>query len=283
LRRLISGKVRDVYEAPDNNLIIVTSDRISAFDVILSKPVEGKGKVLNAISLFWFVFTKDIIKNHIISADLGDMPGEFQSSEFEGRAVLTKRLKMLPFECVVRGYIFGHMWEGYEEKREFCGQKLDGEYKLAQKLEKPLFTPSTKAQEGHDEYVSVDRFEETLGRELADKVRDISLRLYEVCYDFAYSKGMIIADVKFEFGLDKNNELVLADELCTPDSSRFWSLDDYEVGVSPKSYDKQFVRDWLQNNLSGGEMQFDNVPDEILEKTADIYKECLRKLTEPAS
>ncbi|MCL2201541.1 MAG: phosphoribosylaminoimidazolesuccinocarboxamide synthase, partial [Oscillospiraceae bacterium] len=191
-----------------------------------------------------------------------------------------KKLKMVNFECVVRGYMFGHLWEGYNKDRTFCGEAIAGEYQLAQKLEAPIFTPSTKAQESHDEYVSYKHFEEGAGRELAAKIRDISLSLYSKCYDYALSKGLIIADAKFEFGLDADGELVLADELFTPDSSRFWSLDEYEVGVSPKSFDKQYLRDWLENNKLGGKMQIDNVPDEVLKKTAGKYEECLKKLTE---
>ena len=279
MKKLISGKVREVYEVSDDRLVIVTTDRISAFDVILSKPVEDKGKVLNAVSLFWFDFTRDIIPNHIISSDLENMPEYFQKSEFEGCTVLVKKLKILPFEFIVRGYMFGHMWEAYSQNREFCGQKIEGEYKLAERLAAPLFTPSTKAHIGHDEYISFQDVVDTIGAPLADKIRNICLKLYDSCYDYAYNKGIIIADTKFELGLDENDDLVLADEIFTPDSSRFWSLSDYKAGTSPKSYDKQFVRDWLLGNEVGGDMQFGNVPDDILRKTADIYNECLKKIT----
>jgi len=276
MKTLISGKVRDVYEVSDDRLVIVTTDRISAFDMILSKPVTNKGKVLNAVSLFWFDFTRDIIPNHIISSDLKDMPEFFQKSEFEGRTVLVKKLKILPFEFIIRGYMFGNMWEAYSHGQEFCGYKISGDYKLAEKLKSPLFTPSTKAHVGHDEYITAGFVAETIGAELTDKIREVSFKLYNKCYQHAYKKGIIIADTKFEFGIDPHNQLVLADEIFTPDSSRFWNISDYKVGTSPKSYDKQFVRDWLVNNKSGGEMQFNNVPDEILKKTADIYAECLR-------
>jgi phosphoribosylaminoimidazole-succinocarboxamide synthase len=170
------------------------------------------------------------------------------------------------------------MWEAYSKNLEFCGQKIEGDYKLAEKLPSPIFTPSTKAHVGHDEYISFKNVEDAIGVELANRLKDISLKLYDTCYNYAYSKGIIIADTKFEFGLDAHNELVLADEIFTPDSSRFWNLADYKTGVSPKSYDKQFVRDWLQGNKANGEMQFDNVPDDVLSKTADIYAECLRRL-----
>jgi phosphoribosylaminoimidazole-succinocarboxamide synthase len=279
VKKIISGKVRDVYEISDDKLVIVTTDRISAYDVILSKPVLNKGKVLNAVSLFWFDYTKDIIPNHILSGNLKDMPEFFQKSEFEGRTVMVKKLKILPFECIVRGYMFGNMWNAYSKEEDFCGIRIEGKYQLAEKLASPLFTPSTKAHVGHDEYISFNQLTNSIGIGLANKVKEVSLKLYDTCYNYAYSKGIIIADTKFEFGLDENKNLVLADEIFTPDSSRFWSLPDYKVGTSPKSYDKQFVRDWLTNNKDGEYMQFDNVPDDILKKTSDIYAECLKRLT----
>ena len=274
-----SGKVRDIYSISDKELVIVTSDRISAFDAVLPKTVPGKGKILNALSLFWFGRTSGIISNHILSGDTKDMPGYFQESQYEGRTVLVKKLKMLPFECIVRGYMFGHLWEEYSQNREFCGQRIDEGYKLAQKLKEPVFTPSTKSSNGHDEYIKFDEIVATVGEELARKVRDTSFSLYEACCGYALSKGIIIADVKFEFGLDELGNLVLADELFTPDSSRFWSAAGYETGTSPKSYDKQFLRDWLQNNKKDGQMQFNKVPDEVLKKTADIYSQCLQIIT----
>jgi len=287
MKKLISGKVREVYDfsdeksdkVSDDRLVIVTTDRISAFDVILPKPVPDKGKVLNAVSLFWFDFTKDIIPNHIVSSDLKDMPEFFQKSEFEGRAVLVKKLKILPFEFIVRGYMFGNMWSAYSKDVEFCGQKIKSGYKLAEKLDAPLFTPSTKARVGHDEYITVKHVADSIGAELAKKIEKVSFEIYNTCYNYAYKKNIIIADTKFEFGLDTQNNLYLADEVLTPDSSRFWDLADYKVGVSPKSYDKQFVRDWLLNNKINDEMQFDKVPDEVLRKTSDIYAECLKKIT----
>jgi len=261
-----SGKVRDIYDISRGKLVIVTTDRISAFDIILPKPVTGKGKLLNAISLFWFDLTKDIIPNHVISSDLNDMPEYFQKPEFEGRTLLVKKLRMLPFECIVRGYMFGHMWEKYSKS---------GKYELAQKLDVPVFTPSTKAK--HDEYISFKDMEQKIGAELANKVKDTSLSIYNRCYDYAYRKGVIIADAKFEFGLDENDNLVLADEILTPDSSRFWSLAEYKVGVSPKSYDKQFIRDWLVSNKT--ENKLPDIPDDILDKTAEIYATLLAKIT----
>ena len=280
MKKLISGKVRDVYEIADDRLVIVTTDRISAFDVVLSKPVTDKGRVLNAISLFWFDFTKDIVPNHIISSDLGDMPGYFQKGEFEGRAVLVKKVRILPFEFIVRGYMFGNMWEAYFQNQDFCGCRVEGDYKLAEKLNAPILTPSTKAHTGHDEYIPLRDVVGAIGAELTGRIEETCFKLYDACYQYAYKKGIIIADTKFEFGLDADNRLYLADEIFTPDSSRFWNLSDYKAGISPKSYDKQFVRDWLTDNKAGGDMQFDNVPYEILSKTADIYAECLRRLLE---
>jgi phosphoribosylaminoimidazole-succinocarboxamide synthase len=280
MKKLISGKVREVYEISDDRLVIVTTDRISAFDVILSKPVAGKGKVLNALSLFWFGYTKDIVQNHIISGDTADMPEFFRAEEFEGRTALVKKVKILPFEFIVRGYMFGNMWNAYSKGEEFCGQKIEGEYKLAEKLAVPLLTPSTKAEAGaHDQYVSFKDVADSVGAELAYKIKEICLKLYGACYKYAYEKGIIIADTKFEVGLDADGGLVLADEIFTPDSSRFWSLSDYKTGESPKSYDKQFIRDWLTNNKIDGRMRFDDVPDDILIKTSEIYAECLKKLT----
>ncbi|MCL2030243.1 MAG: phosphoribosylaminoimidazolesuccinocarboxamide synthase [Oscillospiraceae bacterium] len=279
MKKRVSGKVRDVYEVSDSELVIVTTDRISAFDAVLPRTVEGKGKVLNALALFWFDYTRDIIPNHILSGDPGDLPAYFRSAEFEGRAVLVRKLNILPFECVVRGYMFGNMWEAYSRGEAFCGHRLEGRYQLAEKLDAPIFTPSTKAHTGHDEYIPFQAVAGALGGELAGRLRETSLRLYDACYRYAYDKGIILADTKFEFGLDADGRLVLADEIGTPDSSRFWNLAGYQPGVSPKSYDKQFVRDWLLNNRAGGEMRFDSVPDDVLEKTAEIYRECLRRLT----
>jgi phosphoribosylaminoimidazole-succinocarboxamide synthase len=278
MKKIISGKVRDVYETDSDRLVIVTTDRISAFDMILSKPVKDKGKVLNALSLFWFDYTKDIVRNHIISDKLSDMPEFFKKPEFEGRTVLVEKLKILPFEFIIRGYIFGNMWNAYQDGKEFCGLKIEGNYRQAQKLESPILTPSTKTSVGHDVYVSFDYTANALGKETAEKISAVCLKLYDACYKRAYENGIIIADTKFEFGLDKENNLVLADEIFTPDSSRFWSLADYEVGVSPKSYDKQFIRDWLTDNKINGEIQYDNVPDEIIDQTSKIYHECLAKI-----
>ena len=278
MKKIISGKVREVFEISDSELVIVTTDRISAFDVVLPKPVLNKGKVLNALSLFWFDRTQDIVPNHIFSSDLLDMPTYFHKEEYEERAILVRRLSIIPFECVVRGYVFGNMWEAYKSNQPFCGVNIQGDYRMAEKLNTPIFTPSTKAHVGHDEYISYDYMANAVGAELTARIRDISLELYDTCYRYAYDKGIIIADTKFEFGMDNEENLYLADEIFTPDSSRFWNLADYRVGVSPRSYDKQLVRDWLLNNKLEGEMQFDAVPDEVLLKTSDIYAQCRRRL-----
>ena len=278
MKKIISGKVRDIYEMDNKYLIIVTTDRISAFDVIIPKKVHNKGILLNEISKFWFEYTKDIIENHIETYDLNKMPQDFQKDEFEGRTVMVKKVNILPYEFIVRGYIFGNMWKAYKEKGEFCGIKIEGEYQEAQKLDMPILTPSTKTSEGHDEYISFNQVIDDLGEELANKIKSICYKLYAKCSKYAYERGIIIADTKFEFGIDENGNLILADEIFTPDSSRFWSLEDYEIGTSPKSFDKQFVRDWLLNNTKDGEIQYEKIPNEILKKTSLLYKECKERL-----
>lgn len=274
MKPLTSGKVRDIYSISNDKLIIVATDRISAYDVVLPKPVAGKGKVLNALSLFWFNYTKGIIPNHIITGDAAFFPLFFRKKEFEGRTVLVEKLKVLPFEFVVRGYIYGNMWKEYCEGGEFCGEKFRRGYKLADKLDKPVLTISTKTDEGHDEYLTFWRVADKIGVPLLGKIKEKCLALYEACYHYAYDKGLIIADTKFEFGLDKNDNLVLADEICTPDSSRIWSLAEYEPGISPLGFDKQILRDWLSEN----NIQFDAVPDELLEKLSQIYRDCYEKI-----
>lgn len=276
---IYSGKVRDIYDISDGRLVIVTTDRISAFDVVLPEKIPGKGIALNKIADFWFGRTRGIVKNHLISTDTRDMPEFFRKEEFRDRAALVRKLDILPFEFIARGYIFGSMWRAYEEVRPFCGTKITGEYELAQKLDAPIVTPSTKTDTGHDEYIPISDVRNRIGAELTDKITDISMRLYAGCGEYALSRGIIIADAKFEFGLDKNGELVLADEIFTPDSARFWRADEYRTGVSPASYDKQVLRDWLQDNKKDGEYQFGNVPGEVLEKTGRIYGECLRRIT----
>lgn len=278
MKKIISGKVREVYDLEDGRMIIVTTDRISAFDVILPTIIPDKGKVLNAISNFWFDYTKDIVKNHMISSDLKDMPIEFQKPEFEGRTILVKKLKMIPYEVIVRGYMFGSMYEAYKKGEEFLGHKFDKEYQQAEKLDEPIVTPSTKAAQGHDVNVTLDYMKQNLGEELGSKIEQVALAIYKKCYDHAAKNGIIIADTKFEFGLDENGDLVLADEVLTPDSSRFWNAAEYKVGTSPASYDKQFVRDWLKDNNLDGDPNIKSIPNDVVEKTSALYKECQTRI-----
>ena len=278
MKKYASGKVREVYDLEDGRMVIVTTDRLSAFDVILPTLITDKGKVLNALSNFWFEYTKDIVKNHMISSDLKDMPAEFQKPEYEGRTILVKKLKMIPYEVIVRGYMFGSMYEAYKKGEPFLGHSFDKEYKQAEKLEEPIVTPSTKAAEGHDINVTLDYMKKDLGEELGTKIENAALAVYKKCNEHAYKNGIIIADTKFEFGLDENGQLVLGDEVLTPDSSRFWDLSKYEVGGSPASYDKQFVRDWLKANNLAGDPNIKEIPADVVAQTSAIYKECEAKI-----
>ena len=281
MKKILSGKIRDVYEVNGKEVVIVTTDRISAFDIILNSTIHNKGIALNQLSLYWFDYTSSIIPNHTISSKLSDMPAYFSENakEFEKRTVLVKKLKMLPYEFIVRGYMFGSLWKEYKASWCYCGQKIQGQYQLAQKLDKPIITPSAKYAEGHDENISVDRLREEIGIAMANELCQVSLSLYEKCYQHALNKGLIIADTKFEFGYDENGKLTLGDEIFTPDSSRFWSAEDYQTGVSPKSYDKQFVRDWLIQNKLNGVTPAPELPDNIVKKTAALYKDCYCKIT----
>ncbi len=278
MKKVISGKVREVYDLEDGRMVIVTTDRISAFDVILPTMITDKGKVLNALSDFWFNFTGDIVKNHMISSNLKDMPVEFQKPEYEDRTILVRKLKMIPYEVIVRGYMFGSMYDAYKKGEPFLGHKFDKEYALAEKLAEPIVTPSTKATEGHDINVTLDYMKKDLGDELGSKIEKAALAVYKKCYEHAYKNGIIIADTKFEFGLDENGELILADEVLTPDSSRFWNLAEYKEGKSPASYDKQFIRDWLKENHLDGDPNIKSIPTDIAEKTASLYRECRKKI-----
>ena len=276
------GKVREVYDIGDS-LIITATDRISAFDVILKNKVEKKGTILTKMSEFWFDFTKDILPNHMISTDVKDMPEFFQNERFDGNSMKCKKLEMLPVECIVRGYITGSGWASYCENGTVCGIKLPEGLKESEKLPEPIYTPSTKAEIGdHDENVS---FEQTVinlekiypgkGQEYAEKLRDYTIALYKKCAEYALSKGIIIADTKFEFGLDENGNVILGDEMLTPDSSRFWPLEGYEPCKGQPSFDKQFVRDWLKANPDSDYL----LPEEVIKKTVDKYKEAYELLT----
>ncbi len=278
MKKISSGKVREIYEVDNDKLMIVVSDRISAFDVILPTLVKDKGVILNKISEFWFDFTKDIVNNHIISTRMEDFPEEFRSSEFEGRSMLVKKLKMLPIECIVRGYITGSGWKSYKENGTVCGIKLPSGLQESEKLPNPIFTPSTKAVEGHDENISFEKTCELIGTDLATKVRDTAIEIYSKCAEYALKNGIIIADTKFEFGLDENGTLILADEVLTPDSSRFWPVDGYEVGHGQKSFDKQYMRDWLkETNWDANNPT--PIPEDVVNTTRSKYIDAYEKLT----
>lgn len=276
------GKVREVYDNGES-LIIVATDRISAFDVILKNKVTDKGAILTQMSKFWFDFTKDIVPNHMLSTDAKDMPEFFGSEKFNGNSMLCKKLKMLPIECIVRGYITGSGWESYKESGTVCGIKLPDGLKESDKLPEPIYTPTTKADLGdHDEHITFEDSVEILekefpgkGEEYAKKIMDCTIALYKKCAEYALSKGIIIADTKFEFGFDENGNVVLGDEMLTPDSSRFWPLEGYEPGKGQPSFDKQFVRDWLKANPDSDY----HLPDEVVDKTVDKYKEAFLMLT----
>lgn len=276
------GKVREVYDNGDN-LIIVATDRISAFDVILKNKVTKKGAILTQMSKFWFDFTKDIVPNHMLSVDVKDMPEFFQNERFDGNSMMCKKLEMLPIECIVRGYITGSGWESYKKNGTVCGIKLPEGLKESDKLLEPIYTPSTKAELGdHDENISFEKSVEVLekiypekGAEYAQKIKECTIALYKKCAEYAQSKGIIIADTKFEFGLDENGNVVLGDEILTPDSSRFWPVEGYEPGKSQPSFDKQFVRDWLKQNPDSDYL----LPEEVVDKTVDKYKEAYELLT----
>ncbi|GHV06645.1 phosphoribosylaminoimidazole-succinocarboxamide synthase [Clostridia bacterium] len=271
---ILSGKVREIYDAGEDRLILLTTDRISAFDVILPDLIEGKGVILNQISEFWFNMTRDIVKNHMISTDLNDYPAEFRGkTEWAGRSMLVKKLKILPFECIVSGYLTGSNYKSYKKTGTVCGQPLAQGLVESEKLPEPIFCPSTKAPAGeHDEYITFEEFKSRAGAELAEKVREISLKVYKTCAEYAKKKGIIIADTKFEFGLDENGEIVLADEVLTPDSSRFWDASTYKPGVSQSSFDKQFLRDWLTDTGGAGVSPPPRIPAEILYKTTKKYE-----------
>ena len=278
MKKISSGKVREIYEVDEKSLLIVVSDRISAFDVILPNEVPDKGKILNMISEFWFDYTKNIIKNHVISTKISDFPIECQNDQYENRSMLVKKLKMVPIECIVRGYITGSGWKSYKENGTVCGIKLPEGLQESQKLDEPIFTPSTKAAEGHDENISFEKTCEIIGTDLAQKIKNASIEIYKKCAEYALSRGIIIADTKFEFGLDEDGNLVLGDEVLTPDSSRFWPLDEYTVGKSQKSFDKQYLRDWLKVN-SWDASNPTPIPADVIEVTRNKYIEAYEKLT----
>ncbi len=282
MKPIKEGKVREIYDNGDS-LIMVVTDRISCFDVILNNDVTKKGTVLTQISRFWFDLTRDIVPNHMISTDVKDMPEFFQKPQFDGNSMMCRKLNMLPVECIVRGYITGSGWKSYQKDGTVCGIRLPEGLKESDKLPEPIYTPSTKAELGeHDENISYEQSIEHLekafpgkGREYAEKLRDYTIALYKKCADYALTRGIIIADTKFEFGLDENGSIVLGDEMLTPDSSRFWPADEYEPGHGQPSFDKQFARDWLTDN----EGHNWTLPQDIVDKTIAKYLQGYEMLT----
>jgi phosphoribosylaminoimidazole-succinocarboxamide synthase len=281
LKFLHRGKVRDLYEVDADHLLIVQTDRLSAFDVILPTPIPGKGEVLTAVSNFWFKKLGNVIPNHLSGIDPEDVvKTEAEKVQVRGRAFVTKKLKPLPIEAIVRGYLVGSGWKDYKKTGAVCGIQLPAGLQEAQKLPEPLFTPSTKAAVGeHDENISFEEAKKLLGADMAEQVKRATLALYTQAADYALTKGIIIADTKFEFGTDAAGNLYLIDEALTPDSSRFWPADQYRVGSNPPSYDKQFVRDWLETSGWNKQPPAPQIPADVLQKTSDKYREAQRLLT----
>jgi len=275
------GKVRDIYSVDEDHLLIVTTDRLSAYDVVMPDPVPGKGAVLTKISLFWFRMMRDIIENQLTDLTVPDVIKDPDTRELlADRALVVKRLKPLPIEAVVRGYLIGSGWKDYQDTGQVCGIDLPEGLQQAEKLPQTLFTPAYKAEAGaHDENISFDKVVELVGEKLAIRVRDVSIEIYERAAAYALERGIIIADTKFEFGLDKQGRLYIIDEALTPDSSRFWPVDGYEIGTSPPSYDKQFVRDYLETLDWDKTAPGPDLPAEIIDRTAEKYHEALAKMT----
>jgi phosphoribosylaminoimidazole-succinocarboxamide synthase len=281
LEKIHEGKVRDLYAAGPDAMLIVTTDRLSAFDVVLPDPIPGKGRVLNQISQFWFERTRHLVPNHLTGRAIESLVADpAERAMLEGRAVIVRRLEALPIEAVVRGYLIGSGWKDYRETGGVCGITLPAGLVLAQRLPAPIFTPATKAAAGqHDENIPLAQVEQLLGTALAAKVRDTALALYRFAAAHALSRGIIIADTKFEFGLDPDGTLTLIDEVLTPDSSRFWQADTYQPGHSPPSFDKQFVRDYLETLDWNKRAPGPHLPAEIIARTGEKYREALARLT----
>jgi len=283
---LSKGKVRDVYAVGDDKLLMITTDRLSAFDVVMGQPIPEKGVVLNQMANFWFDKLASVIPNHLTGIDPASVVSADEIEQVQGRAVVAKRLKPILVEAVVRGYLAGSGWKDYQETGKVCGITLPEGLENAQKLPEPIFTPAAKAELGeHDENISFEQVIALIGEKLAKQIRDVSIRLYKTASDYAASRGIIIADTKFEFGLDANGELVLMDEILTADSSRFWPAETYHVGSNPPSYDKQFVRDWLETVRLDGKPWSKSppapeLPAAVIEQTALKYREALERLTQ---
>ncbi|MCD5401067.1 phosphoribosylaminoimidazolesuccinocarboxamide synthase [candidate division NPL-UPA2 bacterium] len=280
IKLLKAGKVRDIYDLGDE-LLIVATDRISAFDVILPDGIPGKGKILTKLSEFWFNFTSNIIGNHLIATDPAFFPEELRgyASILKGRSMLVRRVETVPVECVVRGYLAGSGWKEYQEKGSICGIKLPSGLREAEKLPQPIFTPATKATSGHDINITEGEMVELVGAKVAEEVKKKSLRIYKVANEYARSRGLIISDTKFEFGFI-GEELILIDEILTPDSSRFWDKNNYCVGRAPKNFDKQFVRDYLETVDWDKTSPAPSLPQDIIRKTSEKYREAYRRLTD---
>jgi phosphoribosylaminoimidazole-succinocarboxamide synthase len=281
LERLHEGKVRDIYSAGADALLIVTSDRLSAFDVVLPDPIPSKGRVLNEISNFWFARTRHIVPNHLTGRSIDELVSDpTERAMLQGRSVIVRRLKTLPLEAVVRGYLIGSGWKAYQKTGSVCGVSLPPDLPQASRLPAPIFTPATKAAAGHhDENIPFAEVEKLIGAPLAARVRDTALALYQFAASHAISRGIIIADTKFEFGVDESGTLILIDEALTPDSSRFWPADTYRSGMSPPSFDKQFVRDYLETLDWDKKAPGPKLPPEIIARTSDKYREALQRLT----
>ena len=278
---LHSGKVRDIYAVGDDKMLVIQTDRLSAFDVIMEDPIPEKGKILTAMSNFWFKKFGHLMPNHMTDIDPETLVAPEERDQVRGRAIVVKKFKPLPIEAIVRGYIIGTGWKDYQKTGAVCGIKLPEGLKEAQKLPEVIFTPSTKAEIGdHDENISFERMKEIVGAETAEKVRDMAVTLYKAAAEYAASKGIIIAHTKFEFGQDENGKIYLIDEILTPDSSRFWPASSYQVGMSPPSFDKQYVRDWLSAQPWDKKAPAPRLPEEVSARTTEKYNEALRLLTE---
>ena len=280
LKKIYSGKVRDLYEIDEQRMLMVATDRLSAFDVILDDPIPAKGQILTSISNFWFEKLKDVVPNHLTGDRVEDVVSAIDLPQVAGRAVVAKRLKAIPIEAIVRGYLAGSGWKEYRQHGTVSGIALPVGMKEASRLPEPIFTPSTKAAVGdHDENISFAQCAELIGADLAQVLRAKSIELYRAASQYAYSRGIIICDTKFEFGLDEHGTLTLMDEVLTPDSSRFWPADSYQEGTNPPSFDKQFVRDWLEASGWNKQAPAPRVPSDVCQKTADKYREALTRLT----
>ena len=280
LPRIGRGQVRDIYAVDGDKMMIVVTDRLSAFDVVLPDPIPDKGRVLTELANFWFAKLAHVVPNHLTGIDPESVvTGDAEKDQVRGRAIVVRKLKPLPIEAVVRGYLIGSGWKDYQASGAVCGIQLPKGLRQAQKLPEPIFTPATKAASGHDENISFERMCAIVGKDVGTKMKDVTIRLYKEASEFAATRGIIIADTKFEFGLDGNNELVLIDEILTADSSRFWPADQYRVGISPPSYDKQFVRAYLETLDWNKTAPAPRLPADVIERTSAKYREALEKLS----